>query len=524
MKKNLPVSGKETTFSPTLNILSTTNLKGTTTYTNSDFQEISGFDAKELEGKNHNVVRHPDMPPAAFDDLWATIKQDKPWMGIVKNRCKNGDHYWVDAFVTPIKEKGKTTEYQSVRFIPTRDRVDRAEETYKMINKGKLPKKVSRPPLLSFGQIVLVGNFVAFLPMILAGMLTSEKTLFTGAFVASIALSFIINRFQFKRFNQLIKSNQNFVNNPLMNYIYTGHTDEISQLDTAIHMQGSELRAVVGRVKDSSQQIAKTASLSVETIQNTDSVAQHQQQQVEMVAAAMEEMSASFQEVTHNTRQASQSIQETDNNISSGLTMINETTDTIRELAEKLEVTRSTIANLESQSSSIGEVLDVIKSVADQTNLLSLNAAIEAARAGEHGRGFSVVADEVRSLAFRTRDSATDIETMVASIQSGTHETVKKIEESNVLSQQCVDKVTQAGLMLSGISNAVNQITDMNIQISCASEQQSEAANSISENVMNISELASTTVLHTGNAMECTDTFKSEASRQQALVDQFIRT
>ena len=115
MKLNLPVSGRAVNVGSSANILSTTDLKGAVSYVNQDFIDISGYSAAELLGKNHNIVRHPDMPPAAFAHLWQTLKAGKSWMGLVKNRCKNGDHYWVSAYATPVQRNGQVVEYQSVR-------------------------------------------------------------------------------------------------------------------------------------------------------------------------------------------------------------------------------------------------------------------------------------------------------------------------------------------------------------------------------------------------------------------------
>ena len=127
MKTNLPVSGRAVEFSANANILSTTNPKGAITYVNPDFINISGFSEAELLGINHNIVRHPDMPPEAFAHMWQTLKDGRSWMGLVKNRCKNGDHYWVSAYVTPMQRNGETVEYQSVRTLPAKALVEAAE-------------------------------------------------------------------------------------------------------------------------------------------------------------------------------------------------------------------------------------------------------------------------------------------------------------------------------------------------------------------------------------------------------------
>uniref|UniRef100_UPI00289D3155 PAS domain-containing protein n=1 Tax=Stutzerimonas balearica TaxID=74829 RepID=UPI00289D3155 len=130
MRMNLPVTGREVSYSDSANILSTTDLNGDITYVNPDFIRISGFDEQELLGQHHNVVRHPDMPPEAFADLWSCVRAGRSWMGMVKNRCKNGDHYWVSAFVTPISRDGRVVEYQSVRTKLRPEQVAAAEQLY----------------------------------------------------------------------------------------------------------------------------------------------------------------------------------------------------------------------------------------------------------------------------------------------------------------------------------------------------------------------------------------------------------
>lgn len=177
MKINLPVTNTEREVKASQNILSTTDLKGAITYVNPDFIAISGFDEDELIGRNHNVVRHPDMPPAAFDSLWTNMKAGQPWMGMVKNRCKNGDHYWVDAFVMPIRENGTAVEYQSVRFKAERSWVQRAETIYKRLREGK---GFSVSPWCRVGLVskLVVANLLALLPAVVCVM---------AAFAADVA-------------------------------------------------------------------------------------------------------------------------------------------------------------------------------------------------------------------------------------------------------------------------------------------------------------------------------------------------
>lgn len=139
MRKNLPITNNEKTFSANSKLISVTDLNGTLLECNDDFVEVSGFTKQELIGQPHNIIRHPEMPSQAFAVMWSYIKAGKPWMGMVKNRRKNGDYYWVDAYVTPVSKNGKVVGYESVRSCPTREDVARAEILYAKINAGKKP-------------------------------------------------------------------------------------------------------------------------------------------------------------------------------------------------------------------------------------------------------------------------------------------------------------------------------------------------------------------------------------------------
>ncbi len=174
MKKNLPVTEVEVTFSDRANILSTTDLKGAITYVNDDFIKISGFEEEELIGKNHNIVRHPDMPPAAFQMLWESLKKGKSWMGLVKNRCKNGDHYWVHAYATPIERNGAVAEYQSVRRKADKEHVHRAEWLYPQLMAGKSPG-VIRPGLSLNRKMQLYFTLIWWLSFALLLGLATER-------------------------------------------------------------------------------------------------------------------------------------------------------------------------------------------------------------------------------------------------------------------------------------------------------------------------------------------------------------
>ena len=190
MKKNLPVTGKEVVLDEKCTIISTKDIKGRITYANQEFTTICGFNEHELLGQSHNIMRHPDMPPEAFHNMWDTIQQGTPWRGIVKNRCKNGDHYWVDAFVTPVMDSNdQIVRYQSVRSRPTRQQIADAESLYGKLNRKEI---TSIPNKLKFGDIslmkrmMLVRLIISLLPV--AGISLWANDIITAWSLAVLSL------------------------------------------------------------------------------------------------------------------------------------------------------------------------------------------------------------------------------------------------------------------------------------------------------------------------------------------------
>jgi aerotaxis receptor len=524
MKINTPVNTTEISFPEHYNIRSTTNLKGAITYCNDDFIEVSGFTSEELIGRNHNLVRHPDMPPAAFADLWGNLKSGVPWMGIVKNRCKDGSYYWVDAYVTPIRENGETTEYQSVRTKPDRTIVQRAEAIYRDLMQNRKPRAL-RLPRLSIRSKLIAGFAAATLPplgVLFAG--GAPGGVATGAiaglsFAAAALTTWLVSR----RIAAGVRLARKVVDNPLMQLIYTGSTDEIGAMALAIKMQASELRAVVGRISDSGLQLKSSAESLAGTIEQTNIRVHEQQSQTGQVATAMHEMSATVQEVARNAAYAADGTAEAQRSTAEGRQVVNDTIASIRQVAAGVQQAAQVINELNSNAADIGTVVDVIRGIAEQTNLLALNAAIEAARAGEQGRGFAVVADEVRTLAQRTQQSTQEIQGMVERLQSGAGQAVEAMEQGREKTEVSVQKATAAGGALEDIAKQIGRISDMSTQIATAAEQQSAVAEEINSNVVRISELGQSTAEDAYRNGEISQRLIHEARRQHQLVEQFQR-
>ncbi len=487
MKKNFPITGNEVNYSDSANILSTTDLKGAISYVNDDFIAISGFTVDELMHKNHNIVRHPEMPPAAFEDLWNTVKAGRSWMGMVKNRCKNGDHYWVSAYVTPIQHNGQVVEYQSVRTKPKREMVQKAEKLYAELNAGRTPLALRLPRLgiktkavgavaLGVSAGIVAATAFGDLPLLSAAII-GGVTLAVGGALGMIALSPMCN---------VVAHARTIARNPVGQLLYTDRMDEAGEIMFAMKMLEAEAGAVVGRISDASRQLSGTADALVAAVEQNSTGIRQQQSETDQVATAITEMAASVQEVARNAQNTADAADKADAEARAGSAVVRDTSTAIGRLAEEVEKASDVIQQLEARSSEITSVLDVIRGIAEQTNLLALNAAIEAARAGEQGRGFAVVADEVRTLASRTQKSTQEIQSMIEKLQEGARSAVKVMNLSREQAENSVGQARHAAESLENITRGVSVITDMSAQIATAVEEQSAVGEEINRNIVSI--------------------------------------
>lgn len=520
MRQNLPVTGRNLELPKDANILSTTSPQSHITYVNPDFIKISGFTEEELLGQPHNIVRHPDMPPAAFEHMWSTLKSGRSWMGLVKNRCKNGDHYWVSAYVTPIAKNGSIVEYQSVRTKPEPEQVLAAEKLYAQLRSGK----AARPKLAaSFSVKILLliwGSIIS--SAMAAGMLTDTSisslllaTLMSGS-LSSVSVLAILSPL-----GRLVERARNISNNPLSQSLYTGRTDEFGQIEFALRMMQAETGAIVGRIGDASNRLSEHTRGLLKDIESSNVLTVEQQAETDQIATAVNQMAASIQEVASNAQHAADAAGRADTETASGQHLVAHTSQSITALEGEIRQAAQVIHELEGQSNEISKVLDVIRGIAEQTNLLALNAAIEAARAGEQGRGFAVVADEVRSLAARTQQSTTDIQSMISALQERAQSAVTVMEQSSRQAHTSVAHAEEAATALDGIGQRVNEITDMNAQIATAVEQQGAVSEDINRSIINIRDAADTNVQTGQNNLQSAKSVAQLTSALSELAKQF---
>ncbi|SEI37707.1 aerotaxis receptor [Allopseudospirillum japonicum] len=521
MRNNQPVTQRNVTFSDQVQLITTTDLRGIITFVNDDFVKVSGYTRAELIGQPHNIIRHPDMPTGAFADMWSNIKNGHSWKGIVKNRCKNGDHYWVDAFVTPIKQDGKIVEYQSVRIAPDTKSLERAQKIYPLWVKGKLPRHLLAQPIKLSWRLKLAASLPGIFCAALSALYINHPV-----FIGLCLLLACVGLFSVHGLTRSLMrthlSALRISDNAIMRYIYTGASDEIGAIHYALRVRTSELRAVSARLFHNTANLRHSKQESDLSLQDSIQHIQQQEQDVSEIRSAMTHMLERVGAVSHSTQQTAQVSQQAQTSASQGHQHLQHMLSAIQNQAHQLAKAEQQITGLAARSEQIGTVVEVITSVAEQTNLLALNAAIEAARAGEAGRGFAVVADEVRSLAQRTHESTQKISTIVAGLQEDMQACVQAIQAGVAESSTTVELVQSTSTSLDQILADVAQIHQVAQGVAEAADAQLSLTEQTRQQIENLSELASYSVQSLHQGRQQADAVTEEVEDLHLLAAHFI--
>lgn len=509
----------EVSFSEREILLSTTDLDSRITYSNKQFCDIAGFSLDEMRGKPHNLVRHKDMPKLAFADMWKNLKAGDSWMGPVKNRCKNGDFYWVNAFVTPIRDdSNKVVEYQSVRTKPSRELVARASKEYQKINSGVKTKALKKPFDLT---LFILSGMVCALIASLIGLVTTQFD-FTSIVTSIVLMSTVTIFIRWRsKYIELVKKAQQIYDNPLMSYLYSGEKDLSGHINLALEMQQAKIKAVVGRVNDVTDQVNGNVEQSSKSGQKVTELLNKQGAEVTQMAAAMDQFSATIQELASNVNDAATAAESSETQTNSGKSSVLETLDSIKRLDEQLQLASKEVIKMAEGNTMIQGILNEINAIAEQTNLLALNAAIEAARAGEQGRGFAVVADEVRSLAARTQQSTEEITKLIGELNITSGNAQSAMQQGVNLSGQSVEMANESGHSLDQILDGVTKMADLNRSVAASIEEQSVVAEQVAVNVNSIKELADESGEHGKKSQSLNHSLLQQVEAQSSLVKQF---
>jgi len=451
VRTNLPVTGIEYRMKEGQSIVSKTDTKGRITYVNPSFIEVSGFSEEELLGKAHNIVRHPDMPPEAFADMWQTLQAGRPWTAMVKNRRKNGDFYWVVANVVPVKERGQIVGYMSVRTTPTRAQVEAADALYRIFRAGEQGKLAIRG-----GQAVKTG-FAGRLQDLRRLPLARRLGLVMGAQAALLALLGLaaegalwrtvaglgvlgtlaawaqLQRSIVAPLRHATDTVYALAGGDLSHDVEVGRDDEMGRLLLALRQMNINLRAIVGDVRGNVSTIEQaTRDIAAG---NTD------------LAGRTEAQAASLGQIASAATRNADSAQRADG-------LVDTAAGVAGRGGEAVDRVGGTMGQISTSATRIVDIIGLIDGIAFQTNILALNAAVEAARAGEQGRGFAVVAGEVRSLAQRSAGAAKEIKALI-------DDSVHKVGQGNALvgeagqtMREVVASVQQAAAIMHDITQA----------------------------------------------------------------------
>lgn len=514
MRINTPVTDTEYELSETETIVSTTDLQGNITYANPYFVKVSGYSEEELIGAPQNILRHPDMPAAAFADLWATIKRGQPWTGLVKNRCKNGDFYWVLANVTPVVEGGKVIGYMSVRIKPSRAKVAQATELYRAMREGRasnisleqgeVMKKSWLTPLhnlrrMSLGKRNHFNLSLVALSSLALIWLASQGDATVRAqwqpWLIGLSIGTLINAsfFWYKLQSSVIdgiqdaiKTSQTMAGGDFSQSMSTNRTDDIGQLLRALNQLRVNLYSIVRDVRNNFDEIGVATNEIADG--NSDLSARTEAQ-----ATALEETASSMKEIASTVEQNSDHA-----NLAKGMAA------QASQIAEKggaiVKHVVATMDEIGGSSKQIVDIIAIIDSIAFQTNILALNAAVEAARAGEQGRGFAVVAGEVRHLAQRSAAAAKEIKGLIdissekidggVALAKNAGVTMDEIIASNHGVTQTMNDIASASMeqsdSISQINRAVEEMDEVTQQNAALVEQAASAAANLHEKTQNV--------------------------------------
>jgi len=474
--------GMEIQFSESEQLVSITDTRGIITYANDVFCKVAGYSQEELLGKPHNIVRHPDMPKAAFADLWSKLQAGESWRGFVKNSCKNGDYYWVDAFVTPLYDSGKVVGYQSVRCRPTLEQKENAQSLYDAINQGKsisdFHANVPLKYMLSLGLI--------FLSAIVTAWLSGQLALALVPILLSAAVLGVFSE-ELIRFPKYAKQQAKY-DSPTR-YILSGK-GLIGVIDYPRQLLAAKVRTILGRGNDTGQNLKHVAEALLASSNKSFEGIMKESTYLEQVATAITQMSGTIDDVSRNTTGAYDKVKTVQETCLSAIEVVNLSQTKISDLAIDVESAANSANKLVEDADEIASIMAEIEGIADQTNLLALNAAIEAARAGEQGRGFAVVADEVRTLAGRTQSATEQIRGSVQALQSTLGAWSKLMLSSKENAELCNAESTQAQAAMNQVINMMHELGDVTAQISTATEEQSVVANEITQNIHTVSDIS----------------------------------
>lgn len=521
MRVNLPVFDKEVAFPSEegCKIISTTDVHGVITDVNDVFLKMSGYTREELIGQPHNIIRHPDMPSQVYKIMWDNLKKGIPFMGIVKNRCKDGSYYWVNAFIMPLIKDGKIIGYESVRTKPTVEQVNKAKKIYANLKKNRT-KHLLGPTFADFKWLAHAPLFLAIISTVIL-----HNHIAIAALLVTSIFSLIYSRIQY---NNLLKKyfNPNRLNiNSIDRLIFSDEKGALSNYEVSILYKEKYTTSLLSLVKDTSQEVEAIAQDNLNNSNAINEALTSNHRKVLDICSNMQlvadNISSMMSELLSHMKNSDESSAKAKDLIVQGQDTSSKTKVSIANINNSVLDLSNAIVDLSSRVDDISKSASLIQEIAEQTNLLALNASIEAARAGEAGRGFAVVADEVRALSTRTYESTNTIDKLIKDFK----DTALKAEDISARGCKAatdgVSQIENGSNMLDMILENINGITVLLHDMSVAINKNSGTAQAVEDHVKNMNQMAEENVKQSNSAMTNAVTLNNVTKLLTDMVDSF---
>lgn len=493
-------------------LISLINCDGDYTYVNPDYCAAIGYSEKELLALNSHSLDADTIPNVVKSEISATLKKGFSWQGVLCKQKKDGSVIWLDTFITPQFEQGTITGYQTVCTQASPHLIERASHVYKNLNTKGFLFELSRVQKFIFLTVVSliaqIGIFSYY------GLTTSVI-----AFIAALTPMMVFWQDLLPMAQKAKKMQSTF--DSVSRQVYFGK-GTASVFDFNMSLLKTKIKAILERTLDSTKPVQTIISTVSEGTSEIRSNLDHQQQELTDVSTAMQQMLHATDEIVQNSLSTTEEINATFNLCQTAQSGINNTTSDIRRLATDVEQASSAADKLNTEAQNVGALMTDIQSIADQTNLLALNAAIEAARAGEQGRGFAVVADEVRNLSSRTQEAAVHIHTSLSAMLDTINDWLSMMNKNKENADNCVQQAEGSDQAIAVVHEKIQSLSQLSMQIATAAEEQSTVSNEINRHVLQIQQGSENNWQQTQVVSNQMTALKNDIDAISALANTFI--